>query len=188
MTDPAEFSRDLAPLGLVTVNHIAGQAKKALAATREFVSGNLRPGERIAAVAPDGTFLGHVTRKVDTTEARVTDEAVLMGHLYAENPDSLYDHEFIAPGVSERQVIAVLKKYAPEMVDSEARVHPWAVKAALGQVMAGGSVPGIEIVTVPGTTAVYPDKAAGPAIEALIRSGVVGIDGVVHPRIEGAQA
>lgn len=188
MTDLPDFSRDLAPLGLVALNHLATQTRRALVASREYVSGNLRPGERIAAVAPDGTVLGHITRKVDTTEARVVDESALMAHLHEHNPDSLIDVDTIRHGTPSSEVVAVLKEHAPHLVDSRPRIQPWALNAALTDAKTGATVPGVELATVPGTTAIYPDKAAAAAIEGLIRSGVVGVDGTVNrlTQTEGA--
>lgn len=186
MGDDEKFSRDLAPLGLLVLNHASKQTTSALNLTRAYVSANLKPGEKIAAIDPrTGEALGHVTRKVDEKVVTLVDESEFMAHLQTTNPDALFDGLRLKVTTSNQDIVSVLAEHAPHLVEEFVGIHDWAVNQAFNEAKGGTPVPGVQVSTRPGSTAIYQDKAAGDAIEALLRAGVVGLDGTVHPTIEG---
>ena len=182
-TDQAVDVRDLS-LGLVALSYVHKKVGGALNTRREGGIASLIPEERVAAISPlDGSVLGHITRTKKDPVAYVADEAALMAHIHETTPEGLEDVTVVA--ATDEQVIAVLREHAPHLLDSEIRIKPYALNEALKSALAGKAVPGVEIDRPVGTVNTYPGKNAGDAIEAVIRSGRVGLDGTVTKLIEG---
>jgi hypothetical protein len=183
MTDKTVNVRDLA-LSLITLSYAHKQVGGALKDHREQGKGALIPKESVAAISPlDGTVLGTITRTSKDPIAVVTDESALMGHIHEHDPDGLEDVDVVAATVE--QVVAVLKEHAPNLVESDVRIRPYALNEALKSALAGKPVPGVEVRPQEGTVNTYPAADAGAAIEAVIRSGRVALDGTVTKLIEG---
>jgi len=175
--------RDLS-LGLVALSYVYKKVGAALKERRETSVSSLIPEERVAAISPiDGSVLGHITRTKKEPVARVVDEAALMAHIHDTTPEGLEDVDVI--NATTEQVIDVLRAHAPYLLESEVRIKPYALNEAFKAALAGAEVPGVEIDRPLGTVNTYPGKDAGAAIEAVVRSGRVALDGTVTKLIEG---
>ena len=179
-------NRDLA-LAMVVLTHAKQQIAAALKECRDKANAELVAKENVAAIAPDGSVLGNITRTSKDPVARVEDLAALMAYLQEEGPESLFDADILRGGVTDEQVFAVLREHAPHLVDSEVRIHEYVLNALLKRATEKGAVPPPGVVVErgkAGTTNVYPAKDQAEAIEALITSGRVLLDGTVR-EIEG---
>ncbi len=182
MTDLTDV-RDLS-LGMVAMSYVHKKVGDALKERRQTGITSLIPEERVAAISPlDGSVLGHITRTKKDPVAKVVDEPALMAHIQETDPDGLEDVDVV--NATSEQVIAVLRKHAPHLLESEVRIRPYALNEALKVALGGASVPGVEIDRPLGTVNCYPAAGAGEAIEAVIRSGRVALDGTVTKLIEG---
>jgi hypothetical protein len=180
-TTPAPTGRDLA-LAMVCLAYAEKKVSAAQKRLREHGKGQLVPKENVAAVSPiDGTVLGNITRTNPAKTAKVVDQAALMAHIHDTDPGGLEDVTTVA-GNTE-QVLDVLRAHAPHLLDSEVRVRDYALNAALRTAEQGKTVPGVEVSTPMGTVNTYPSKDAHAAIEQVIRSGRVTLDGAVLPAI-----
>jgi hypothetical protein len=188
MTDD-EFSRDLGPLGLLCVYVLTKGAASSEKDMRAFVGRNLRPGERIAVVDPTtGRTIGMVARRVDTESVRVEDEAALMAHIHDTRPDGLVDVDRFKPDVDTETLLSLARAYAPQLLDEPVvQIRDWAYAEVVAEAKAGKAVPGLVVDTKPGSVVVHPNAGAASAVEALLRSGRVTVDGAVHREIEGTQ-
>jgi hypothetical protein len=134
---------------------------------------NERFAHREIVVAKDdhGNELGHTTRQNPERKSRVTDMAALMGHLQDENPDALEDVDVVRAGVTDAQVMAVLR--AAGLTDVEVRVREVELNFLLKKSVRdkAPAAPGIEVYKPVGTTNVYPAKEQTAAIEAALAAG-----------------
>jgi hypothetical protein len=185
MTDHTDV-RDLS-LGMVAMTYVHKKVGSALKERRETGVTSLIPEERVAAISPlDGTVLGHITRTKKDPVAKVVDQSALMAHIHETDPEGLEDVDIVA--ATSEQVIAVLREHAPQLLESEVRIRPYALNEALKVALGGKAVPGVEIDRPLGTVNCYPAAGAGDGIEAVIRSGRVALDGTVTKYIEGDAA
>lgn len=182
MTDPTDV-RDLS-LGMVSMTYVHKKVGTALKERRDTGITSLIPEERVAALSPlDGSVLGHITRTKKDPVAKVVDQAALMAHIHETDPHGLEDVDVVH--ATTDQVIAVLREHAPHLLESEVRIRSYALNEALKLALGGKPVPGVEVERPLGTVNCYPAKDAGEAIEAVIRSGRVALDGTVTQYIEG---
>jgi len=134
---------------------------------------NKRFAHREVVVAKDdnGNELGHTTRENPERRSRVTDMAALMGHLQDENPDALEDGDIVRAGVTDAQVMAVLR--AAGLTDVEVRVREVKLNFLLKKSIRdkAPAAPGIEVYKPVGTTRAYPAKEQVAAIEAALAAG-----------------
>jgi len=169
-------------LAMVCLTHAGKKITTAVKTLREHGVEDLIPEEKIFAVSPlDGTVLGHVTRTKKSSVAKVVDEAVLMAHIHETEPAGLADVTYIA--ATQAELVDVLRAHAPHLLESRVVVREYALNEALQGAVAGKVVPGVEVSTPAGTVNTYPSKDAHDAIEAVIRSGRVSLDGAVLPAI-----
>lgn len=137
--------------------------------TRAMFASAYANGDRRTFRADDGLKLGEVRRDDPDPYWAITDTEALHAHL-REFPGCV---ETLAEIVgTQKQVLAVLREHAPELLAEVTRVRPEAVQAALDESRATGTpaAPGIERVVPTGALKAVADKAAVARVGALIRS------------------
>jgi hypothetical protein len=172
---------------LIVLNRFVQLGNAALGARRAQAAEDMLPGERYAARFPGSKDSpGYVTRKADSNEAYLRDEAMLMAHLQDGSPDDLEDVDRIRPEL-EAAAIAVLKEHLPEAVESYVRIKPTILTGLLRAATRepGKAPPGIGFKTVPGTVAVYADKAKQTELDEAIQAGAFPLHKILR-QIGGA--
>lgn len=176
-------------LAMVVINHMMDQLKPAQAALRTHAVELMAKKERVVARSPlDDSELGMITKSAPQAKAAVTDLKALYAWVRDTYPDKLEVTTVITG--SATQVKDALALHAPELIDQVLTMPDWVVnelllksKAAEAPCGWGGEadVPGIVVTTPDGNVSVPANPTdMGEAIAALVRAGVVNLDGTVR--------
>lgn len=125
----------------------------------------------------DGRRLGTVYKTDPDPEWRVTDQQALDVWLAARDAYTETTVE-IREGC-EAEALAVIQQHAPGLLADVDRIRDGAAAEVLMESTRRGEAiaPGIERVKPAGVLTVRPDKAAGDAIEAMVKAGLITWDG-----------
>lgn len=127
----------------------------------------------------DGQKLGMIWRTDPEPKWKVTDPRALKEWLADPANGYVVDIVDLADGVAFEQVLAVVQDHAPELLTVRSVVRDGAVDDVLAAAAEQGETdaPGVERIKPPGVLHVKADKAAGQAIEALVKAGMITWDG-----------
>lgn len=151
--------------------------------TRAIIGVAFDNGDKQTFRSPlDDRKLGSIWRQDPDPEWRVTDEKALHTWL-AGQPDYLETTVEVREGC-EAEALAILAEHAPHLLEDVTGIRADAVERLLEASREQGepAAPGIERIKPPGHLTVRPDKAAGEAIEAMVKAGVISWDG--RPALE----
>lgn len=172
------FSRDRDLLALLITDTIAHIVKAPLAEQRARCAEGLHPTERVAVPNPlTGQPLGFVTRVKDTTDVEIVDWPALYAHLAALDPDNVYEHHIVKPGVTVAEVLDVLAAHAPHLLTTQVEARDTAVAKAIKDTKEGRAVPGVRLRTKPGHVRIQPADDRAEQVHALLAAGRVTVDG-----------
>lgn len=176
--------RDLAN-SMIALDWFVDRGLAALKAKRRYAADHMMPGERFAAVLPNGSSPGYVLRKKDTKEPYLADEATLYAYVDETDPQALRDIDELNPAF-HAEAMAVLKQHAPHTVVSRVELDPTVLAGYLRAAKASPekAVPGVAFKTVQGAVAVYPDKSSVAELVAAIRDGQISPESLIL-QIEG---
>lgn len=175
---------------LAILSGIADIAKAAVTDQRALAGQVMEPGDAHALRHPvTGAKLARVRMSDPKPAAVVVDRKAVEEWIRANDPAKVQVRQQIAPG-RDAEVLAVLAKHAPGLVDLVSSVPDYAVEEIVklstkaGQPIGPGGeldIPGIEMRTPTGSVSVG-EKADDwlDQLRGLVMAGRVGIDGSVR--------
>lgn len=148
----------------------------------------MKRGARLPALSPlDDSKLGSVTMTEPKRTARISDMPALAERLLADYPD-LVDEVYEVNATSE-QIRKLVFEHRPEWLDRKRRPDPQVIQRiralsaeAGAPVGPGGEAdyPGITVETPESVVTCRSAPGALDSVAALIRAGVIGLDGVTR--------
>lgn len=175
MSEPIIISPEIEALILA---ELAKRVRSRQNITKALIGIGYGDGDKQTFRSPvDGQRLGVVYRSDPDLEWRVTDEAAL--DVWLAGHDEYLETTVEIRGGSEAEALAVIQQHAPHLLVDVCRPRRDAVSELLEESTRRGEAiaPGIERVKPAGVLTVRPDKAAGEAIEAMVKAGVITWDG-----------